>query len=104
MDIILENYVCIYEHKYDTNILNKDVNLNNLVIMTDNEVRRRFSNNVMNGIYILSRDDLNNFDNYNINNIDYLKLNNNIFSYFYEYTKTYIYPLLIKKTFAGSSG
>lgn len=98
MDIILENYVCIYEHKYDTNILNKNVNLNNLVIMTDNEVRRRFSNNVMNGIYILSRDDLNNFDNYNINNIDYLKLNNNIFSYFYEYTKTYIYPLLIKKT------
>ena len=98
MDIILENYVCVYEHKYGTKILNTNVNLNNLVIMTDNEVRRRFSNNVTNGIYILAREDLNNFDNYNINNIDFLKINNNIFSYFYEYTKTYIYPLLIKRT------
>jgi len=98
MDIILENYVCVYEHKYDSKILNTNVNLNNLVIMTDNEVRRRFSNNVTNGIYILAREDLNNFDNYNINNIDFLKIHNNIFSYFYEYTKTYIYPLLIKRT------
>ena len=57
MDIILENYVCVYEHKYGTKILNTNVNLNNLVIMTDNEVRRRFSNNVTNGIYILAREE-----------------------------------------------
>ena len=31
MDIILENYVCVYEHKYGTKILNTNVNLNNLV-------------------------------------------------------------------------
>lgn len=99
MDIILENYLPIYNNTYESNFINNNVNISELVILPDIFIRHRFSNNVSKGLYILSRTDLNNLNNYNINSIDYFTIYDNVFLSLYEYTmhNTYIYPLLLKK-------
>jgi hypothetical protein len=99
MDIILENYLPIYNNTYESNFINNNVDISELIILPDMLIRQRFSNNVSKGLYILSRNDLNNFNNYNINLIDFFTITDTVFSSFYDNTLqyTYIYPLLLKK-------